>query len=160
MSVGQTELTVRTAAGGYTRVPIYVYPSTVSGSMLITRSGYTGPGTVYVSGDSISATLSGGDTYDVVSLSDFLVDDSRLVLVELDDITEDFTEEDEIQFTLDLSGPNAPNGQPYFVFVDSGSSRVSGTLTRRETSLVYRMVIRDPISGAARSRATRRPGGK
>lgn len=160
LSVGQTELTVQTTAGGYASVPVYVYPSTVSGTMTVSRSGYSGPSNVYVSGDGMSATLSGGDTYDVISLGDFLVDDSRMVLVELDDLTEEFTDDDSVSFTLDLSGPNAPNGYPYFIFADSGGTSVSGTLTRSQTSLVYRLVVRDPISGDARSRKSRRPGGR
>lgn len=155
-NAGHTEINLRTVAGGSTTVPVYVYPSRVSGSLSVTRSGYSGPSTVYVSGDSIYAYVGEGDSGDSDSLSSFLVDDSRLVLVELDDFDDDFTEDDSVKFTLQLSGPSAPNGRPYFVFADSGGTSVSGTLTRNETSQVFRLVVRDPISGDARSRKSRR----
>jgi hypothetical protein len=154
--VGATEITLRTVAGGSVTVPVYVYPSRVSGTLAARRSGYDGSGTVYVTGDSVFASLGENESVTSDSLGDFPVDDSRLIVVEFDDYTDDFTDDDEVSFRLDVSGPDAPNGRPYFVFADSGGTSVSGTLTRRETSQVFRLIVRDPITGEARSRKSRR----
>jgi hypothetical protein len=155
--VGFSEIVVRTAAGGEARIPVRVFPSRVSGSLTVSRSGYDGPSTMNVIGEDISASLSETDGSESVSLDDFPVDDYRLVLVELKDTDAAFTDSSKVEFTLRLDGPTAPNGRPYFVFEDSGGPEVTGTLTKIETSQVFRLIVRDPISGEARHRRDRPP---
>lgn len=152
---GDTELRVRTGAGGDSRIPIRVYPDTVSGSLSVSRSGYNDSGNLEVTGEDVSVTVGSSATSGSQSLDSFAVSDSRTVLVELTGADDTFTDDKKVEFTLSLSGPDTENGRSFFVFADSGDTDVSGTLTPRETSQTFRLQVRDPITGDTRARSSR-----